>query len=98
MSRGKIGDFHDSPSSFLPYPLFEGLEIFPLFLKNNIREKGSGISKYVLTLDRAVGIQSVWHESRGFILWEPSITSFPGVIGDRDMVYDKKRVYLFKLN
>jgi hypothetical protein len=46
-------------------------------------EKGSGISKYVLTLERAVGIQSVWHESRGFILQAPSITSFPGVIGDR---------------
>jgi hypothetical protein len=47
------------------------------------KEKESGISKYVLRLDRAVGIQSVWHESRGFILQEPSITSFPGVIGDR---------------
>jgi hypothetical protein len=48
-----------------------------------LSEKGSGISKYALILDRAVGIQSVWHESRAFILQEPSITLFPGVIGDR---------------
>jgi hypothetical protein len=73
----------ESESAFLDWMNMSRVSRYPLISRRSGQEKGSGISKYVLTLDRAIGIQSVWHESRGFILQEPAITLFPGAIGDR---------------